>query len=117
MLAAQDFHDDTKDAGEIEAGHTVTALYEIIPPSKLPVPPKEPTGEKSKYQPDVSSPAYLKGEGTKSNEGLAKLRSEIAATVSKINELKIQNAKLKSQSSELLTIKLRYKNPMPTRAR
>ena len=30
-LAAEDFNDDTKDAGEIGAGHTVTALYEIIP--------------------------------------------------------------------------------------
>lgn len=31
MLAAKDFADDTKDAGEIGAGHTVTALYEIVP--------------------------------------------------------------------------------------
>ncbi len=31
MLAAEDFNDDTKDAGEIGAGHTVTALYEIVP--------------------------------------------------------------------------------------
>jgi secreted protein with Ig-like and vWFA domain len=31
MLAAQDFNDDKKDAGEIGAGHTVTALYEIVP--------------------------------------------------------------------------------------
>ncbi len=29
-LAAEDFEDDTKDAGEIGAGHTVTALYEIV---------------------------------------------------------------------------------------
>lgn len=29
-LAAEDFDDDTKDAGEIGAGHSVTALYEII---------------------------------------------------------------------------------------
>lgn len=29
-LDAQDFEDDTKDAGEIGAGHTVTALYEIV---------------------------------------------------------------------------------------
>ncbi|MBQ7981037.1 MAG: VWA domain-containing protein [Oscillospiraceae bacterium] len=29
-LADEDFHDDTKDAGEIGAGHTVTALYEIV---------------------------------------------------------------------------------------
>lgn len=31
MLEATDFNDDTKDAGEIGAGHTVVALYEIIP--------------------------------------------------------------------------------------
>lgn len=31
MLDAADFKDDTKDAGEIGAGHTVVALYEIIP--------------------------------------------------------------------------------------
>jgi Ca-activated chloride channel family protein len=30
-LAAEDFRDDAKDAGEIGAGHTVTALYEIVP--------------------------------------------------------------------------------------
>ena len=30
-LANQDFNDDTKDAGEIGAGHFVTALYEIVP--------------------------------------------------------------------------------------
>jgi Ca-activated chloride channel family protein len=31
ILAAEDFNDDQKDAGEIGAGHTVTALYEIVP--------------------------------------------------------------------------------------
>jgi Ca-activated chloride channel family protein len=31
-LAAADFNDDRKDAGEIGAGHRVTALYEIAPP-------------------------------------------------------------------------------------
>lgn len=36
MLAAKDFNDDTKDAGEIGAGHTVTALYEVVPVDKLP---------------------------------------------------------------------------------
>ncbi len=30
-LAARDFNDDQKDAGEIGAGHSVTALYEILP--------------------------------------------------------------------------------------
>ncbi len=31
LLNREDFEDDTKDAGEIGAGHTVTALYEIVP--------------------------------------------------------------------------------------
>jgi Ca-activated chloride channel family protein len=31
LLANEDFNDDSKDAGEMGAGHTVTALYEIIP--------------------------------------------------------------------------------------
>jgi Ca-activated chloride channel family protein len=31
VMAAEDFADDKKDAGELGSGHTVTALYEIIP--------------------------------------------------------------------------------------
>ncbi|MGL4630118.1 MAG: YfbK domain-containing protein [Leadbetterella sp.] len=31
ILAAEDFNNDRKDAGEIGSGHTVTAVYEIIP--------------------------------------------------------------------------------------
>ena len=30
-LAAKDFNDDKKDAGEIGSGHTMTAFYEIVP--------------------------------------------------------------------------------------
>ena len=31
LMAARDFNDDTKDGGELGAGHTVTVLYEIVP--------------------------------------------------------------------------------------
>jgi Ca-activated chloride channel family protein len=31
MLRKEDFEDDRKDAGELGAGHTVTALYEVVP--------------------------------------------------------------------------------------
>ncbi|MDH6308586.1 Ca-activated chloride channel family protein [Dysgonomonas sp. PFB1-18] len=31
LLNKEDFNDDTKDAGEMGAGHTVTAFYEVIP--------------------------------------------------------------------------------------
>jgi Ca-activated chloride channel homolog len=49
LLAKEDFNDDKKDAGEIGAGHTVTALYEIVPKGALPAttaPPVAPL----KYQ-------------------------------------------------------------------
>jgi Ca-activated chloride channel homolog len=34
LLRPEDFKDDAKDAGEVGAGHTVTALYEIVPASR-----------------------------------------------------------------------------------
>lgn len=46
ILPHQDFHDDRKDAGEIGAGHTVTALYEIVPAERA----AGPGGEPLKYQ-------------------------------------------------------------------
>ncbi len=73
VLAKEDFNDDTKDAGELGAGHSVTALYEIIPASS-----KETFGQ-------VDDLAYQK-------------------TV--INE-----------SNDLMTIKLRYKNPKEEESR
>jgi Ca-activated chloride channel family protein len=55
-LANKDFADDTKDAGELGAGHSVTALYEIVPAkgagrgpiAKINLRYKEPTEETSK---------------------------------------------------------------------
>ena len=40
LLREEDFRDDKKDAGEIGAGHTVTALYEIVPRSSESSPAK-----------------------------------------------------------------------------
>lgn len=34
VLAAEDFNNDAKDAGDIGAGHSVTALYELVPPGQ-----------------------------------------------------------------------------------
>jgi len=49
LLANQDFKDDKKDAGELGAGHTVTAMYEIIP-----------AGVKSDYLVDAETLKYQK---------------------------------------------------------
>ena len=48
LLAKEDFNDDKKDAGEIGAGHTVTALYEIIPAGQRV--PGAPSVDPLKYQ-------------------------------------------------------------------
>ncbi|MCC6899428.1 MAG: VWA domain-containing protein [Polyangiaceae bacterium] len=60
VLSHQDFNDDKKDAGEIGADHTVTALYEIVPAGRgLDVPGTDPL----KYQaPGAPTGAAVKGE-------------------------------------------------------
>lgn len=71
MLRNEDFNDDAKDAGEIGAGHTVTAFYELVPAGgESPVAAADPL----KYQKTVEP-------------------AEAAA------------------SDEVLTLKLRYKEP------
>jgi Ca-activated chloride channel family protein len=40
LLQKEDFNDDQKDAGELGAGHAVTALYEIVPKGEQAPPPK-----------------------------------------------------------------------------
>ncbi|GAB1307418.1 VWA domain-containing protein [Urechidicola sp. KH5] len=59
MLAAEDFIDDAKDAGELGSGHSVTALYEIIP-----------VGVKSKYLKKVDGLKYTKNIVTSDSEEL-----------------------------------------------
>lgn len=57
MLAKEDFNNDKKDAGEIGAGHTVTALYEIIPVGQPEVPVKTAVdGLKYQQTPAVITP-------------------------------------------------------------
>ncbi|WDQ18746.1 YfbK domain-containing protein [Rhodopirellula sp. P2] len=56
ILSKEDFNDDKVDAGEIGAGHRVTALYEIAPVGKLPdsiAPDVDPL----KYQPSGDADA------------------------------------------------------------
>jgi Ca-activated chloride channel family protein len=82
MLAAEDFNNDKKDAGEIGAGHTVTALYEVVPVG-VGNDDSRPAVDDLKYQ----SP------GEKSVQ-----KPEPAPESGEFND-------------ELLTLKLRYKKP------
>jgi Ca-activated chloride channel family protein len=66
MLRKEDFNDDRKDAGEIGAGHTVTALYEIVPPGAR---IDSPTVDALKYQ-QAPEPAGLKARPTEMRDEL-----------------------------------------------
>jgi len=74
LLKDEDFNDDTKDAGEMGAGHNVTAFYEIVP-----------AGVKFNNSGSVDPLKYQKNNASKPT----------ALT----------------GSEELLTVKLRYKEP------
>jgi len=66
LLAAEDFNNDRKDAGELGAGHTVTALYEIVPVGSA-----QPLVDNLKYQ---SSTQSLNHSATQSEVLTVKLR-------------------------------------------
>lgn len=58
LLDDEDFKDDTKDAGELGSGHTVTAFYEVIP-----------TGVESNYLKNIPDLKYTQTKSTgNSNE-------------------------------------------------
>jgi Ca-activated chloride channel family protein len=103
MLAKEDFNDDTKDAGEIGAGHTVTALYELIPAGQQIPGERETTqADPLKYQPNArlagnqSAPANVDGSRYKADHDKAAASDLADSTV---------------PANELLTLKLRWKAP------
>src|SRR5262249_18578715 len=62
ILAAQDFNNDKKGAGEIGAGHTVTALYELVPVG----------AERETVQPQPGTdPLKYQGPGARNQEPVA----------------------------------------------
>ena len=70
MLAKEDFNNDAKDAGELGAGHSVTALYEIVP-----------AGVESQYVGKVDPLKYQKNEAVTSRNttelGTIKMRYKL----------------------------------------
>jgi secreted protein with Ig-like and vWFA domain len=83
-LAKEDFNNDKVDAGEIGAGHTVTALYEIVP--------VRTPGEDGEEVPAVDALKY--GAPATPKPAAARVAPPLGAI-----------------SDELLTVKIRYKAP------
>jgi Ca-activated chloride channel family protein len=88
LLAARDFNDDRKDAGELGAGHTVTVLYEVIPAGSPDAKDGRVIGgvDPLKYQPSPAGPASPK-------------------------QARPQTTVATAKAGELLTVKVRYKAP------
>jgi Ca-activated chloride channel family protein len=89
MLNKEDFNDDKKDAGDIGAGHTVTALYEVVP-----------KGVKNTVTLATVDPLRY-GHKSKDNT---------ASTASGTTAGKVSRA-ARTTNNELLYVKLRYKKP------
>ena len=120
LLEARDFNDDRKDAGEIGAGHTVTALYEIVPAGqavenpgvdelKYAQAPEEPrgTGEgelmtvKLRYKEpdgDVSKPLNVGIQDARTSYGNASADFKFAAAVAEFGML-LRGSRYKGQAS------------------
>jgi Ca-activated chloride channel family protein len=89
LLNKEDFNDDTKDAGEIGSGHTVTAFYEVVPAGKTP----PGSVDALKYQKADQKTADAKTEGVKNGEALTvKLRyKDPDGSASKLIEVPVKN--------------------------
>ena len=59
LLAKEDFNNDKVDAGEIGAGHTVTALYEVVPVGVAMPGPGEGTMAALKYQRPIGGKSFV----------------------------------------------------------
>ena len=88
-LAAKDFADDTKDAGEMGAGHVVTALYELVPVGDVaPV-----ASEGLRYQPNPDPKPAAVGVAPAKEAFLVKMRyKKPDGDVSVLRELPVANA-------------------------
>ena len=92
LLANEDFIDDTKDAGELGAGHTVTALYEIIP-----------VGVESSYLKDIHELKYAKPmvQNFKDELFTVKFRYKNPSKNKSIEMVHVQKTKITEASNDM----------------
>lgn len=92
LLADADFNDDKKDAAELGAGHTVTALYEVIP-----------AGVQSAYLPKVDKLRYQASASEGAGDEYLAVKLRYKPLNSEKSQLVSLPLKLSDQRSELDT--------------
>jgi Ca-activated chloride channel family protein len=98
-LKKEDFNNDAITAGDVGAGHTVTALYEIVPAGVEP--PATPGVDALKYR--LTETGRQKPPSFAEASAVAKAMADKPA-----GEQKSGNLKSEIPSPELLTVKVRY---------
>jgi Ca-activated chloride channel family protein len=115
LLRKQDFTDDRVDAGEIGAGHTVTALYEVVPvgaTADLSLASTEPLKYRRAddgWRTTEDRRRTADGERQKSENPELGTRNPELGTGNP--EPGTRNPEPGTLSEELLTVKIRYKEP------
>lgn len=102
-LAAEDFRDDQKDAGEIGAGHGVTALYEIIPPQFVPA--EDRLAMERAQAGNRPTPSGGGGGGTG-----AEPETEVDPTQD-LDPVQQEQAESQPFDDNIIRLKLRYRDP------
>ncbi|MCW3072866.1 MAG: magnesium chelatase subunit [Bacteroidetes bacterium] len=104
MLAAEDFNDDKKDAGELGAGHCVTALYEIVPAgsaeSRTNIDDLKYSGQpNTNTAPDLATVKF-RYKGAKKNDTTSLYLQKVVYPLAAVKEKSSANMKLASAVSE-----------------
>ena len=94
LLRKEDFNNDRKDAGEMGAGHTVTALYELIPPGEN-IPS---TVDPLKYQPQPKPVAAVSASSTELMAVKVRYKEPLGDT-SKLLEFPVRDAEARMTSN------------------
>lgn len=107
VMAAEDFSDDTKDGGEMGAGHSVTAIYEIaLADSDFEI--KEPELKYGDEKSNRNSDKNVASKNTSDTQTVNRLgRSENEGFVLTDN----RTVKAGDFTQELFTVNVRYKEP------
>jgi Mg-chelatase subunit ChlD len=119
VLANQDFNDDTKDAGDLGAGHEVTAFYEIIPAEMNMAEAQQALLEielKLRQLGDAVAAGQPMPGLARRQEALIAERDLLRAAAAMVppaveNSIYVRPQVVEGPADELLTVRLRYKAP------
>ncbi len=129
LLRKEDFNDDAVDAGDIGAGHTVTALYEVVPAALVAAAnDAEVLAQIEEHRTAIANieglmevarltaekQAALGAQIADHRDAIRELRAKLTPATPAVDDLRYQDKPQLTDAAtggELMTLKLRYKAP------